>query len=259
VRLLNEQAKRCRAILAKLTELSSGAPFDRMKLSTLIEEVVAPHRNFGVADQCGSLGGRGGRTGRGAATPRSSTASETCSRTPSISPHERVEVAASWNGQDVAVTITDDGPGFAPEVMDRIGEPYVTNRRRHGGESEASGLGLGFLHRQDLAGALGRHARLREPRVSGPGGDRPRALGPARVRTRDRLRGVNLLLGGVNVLAVNPLPGVAFRSSTGPGRRFIIDYSLEVIGHLPRLGRQMSGANRRRARWIGGAQPRVEA
>src|SRR5262249_54602926 len=49
VRLLSEQAKRCRAILAKLTELSSGAPFDRMKLSTLIEEVVAPHRNFGVA------------------------------------------------------------------------------------------------------------------------------------------------------------------------------------------------------------------
>src|SRR5229473_3117654 len=49
VRLLNEQAKRCREILGKLTELSSGDPFDRMKLSTLIEEVVAPHRNFGVA------------------------------------------------------------------------------------------------------------------------------------------------------------------------------------------------------------------
>src|SRR5262247_4405462 len=49
VRLLNEQAKRCRAILGKLTELSSGDPFDRMKLSSLIEEVVAPHRNFGVA------------------------------------------------------------------------------------------------------------------------------------------------------------------------------------------------------------------
>ena len=28
---------------------SSGEPFDRMPLSTLIEEVVAPHRNFGVA------------------------------------------------------------------------------------------------------------------------------------------------------------------------------------------------------------------
>ncbi len=41
---------RCRDILAKLTELSaSGEPFDRTPLSALIEEVVAPHRNFGVA------------------------------------------------------------------------------------------------------------------------------------------------------------------------------------------------------------------
>src|SRR5581483_9174950 len=49
VRLLREQAQRCRDILAKLTELSTGGPFDRMPLSALIEEVVAPHRNFGVA------------------------------------------------------------------------------------------------------------------------------------------------------------------------------------------------------------------
>src|ERR1700704_4334166 len=49
VRLLREQAQRCRGILAKLTELSSGGePFDRMPLSALIEEVVAPHRHFGV-------------------------------------------------------------------------------------------------------------------------------------------------------------------------------------------------------------------
>ena len=57
------------------------------------------------------------------------------------------EVAASWSGQDVAVTITDDGPGFAPEIMDRIGEPYVTSRRqqRQSVDGEASGLGLGFF------------------------------------------------------------------------------------------------------------------
>src|SRR5437868_7767121 len=45
-----EQAQRCRDILAKITQLSStGAPFDRMPLSTLIEEAVAPHRDFGIA------------------------------------------------------------------------------------------------------------------------------------------------------------------------------------------------------------------
>src|ERR1700757_2413358 len=49
IQLLREQAQRCREILAKLTELSSSGPFDRMKLSALIEEVVGPHRNFGVS------------------------------------------------------------------------------------------------------------------------------------------------------------------------------------------------------------------
>src|SRR6266704_3957957 len=144
VRLLNEQAKRCRAILAKLTELSTGDPFDRIKLSSLIEEVVAPHRNFGVAIDVALSAGNAEEPASG--------------RNPAILyglgnllenavdfAHERVEVAASWSEEDVAVTITDDGPGFAPEVMDRIGEPYVTNRRRQNVDGEASGLGLGFF------------------------------------------------------------------------------------------------------------------
>src|SRR5262249_34950278 len=49
VKLLREQAQRCRDILGKLSALpAGGAPFDRLKLSALIDEVIAPHRNFGV-------------------------------------------------------------------------------------------------------------------------------------------------------------------------------------------------------------------
>src|ERR1700726_3621675 len=49
IKTLREQAQRCRDILAKITQLSAtGAPFDRMPISTLIEETVAPHRDFGV-------------------------------------------------------------------------------------------------------------------------------------------------------------------------------------------------------------------
>jgi two-component system sensor histidine kinase RegB len=166
VRILNEQAKRCRAILGKLTELSSDDhPFDRMKLSTLIEEVVAPHRNFGVAinvalsagDTAEPVGGRNPAVLYGLGNLLENAVDFA---------RERVEVAASWNGDDVAVTIIDDGPGFAPEIMDRIGEPYVTSRpreRQSGGEAGAivdvgksdtgadtgieleSGLGLGFF------------------------------------------------------------------------------------------------------------------
>src|SRR6185295_4018585 len=48
-RILRDQAQRCRDILAKLTELPApGEPFEHMALSALIEEVVAPHRDFGV-------------------------------------------------------------------------------------------------------------------------------------------------------------------------------------------------------------------
>jgi two-component system sensor histidine kinase RegB len=48
IKTLREQAQRCRDILAKITQLSAtGAPFDRMPLSNLIE-TVAPYRDFGV-------------------------------------------------------------------------------------------------------------------------------------------------------------------------------------------------------------------
>jgi two-component system, sensor histidine kinase RegB len=60
---------------------------------------------------------------------------------------ERVLVDAQWSEDAVEVTISDDGPGFAPEILDRIGEPYVTSRRRNpdGAEEEPAGLGLGFF------------------------------------------------------------------------------------------------------------------
>jgi two-component system sensor histidine kinase RegB len=59
---------------------------------------------------------------------------------------ERVEIAAEWSDDKVSVTINDDGPGFPPEIMDRMGEPFVTGRRqRNRAASENPGLGLGFF------------------------------------------------------------------------------------------------------------------
>jgi two-component system, sensor histidine kinase RegB len=144
VRLLNEQALRCRAILGKLTELSSGDPYDRMKLSTLIEEVVAPHRNFGVAIDV-ELSATGVAEPVGERNPAILYGLGNLLENAVDFARERVEVAASWSSEDVAVTIIDDGPGFAPEIMDRIGEPYVTSRQRERQDGEASGLGLGFF------------------------------------------------------------------------------------------------------------------
>lgn len=145
VRLLREQANRCRNILSKLTELSTsggGEPFDRMPLAALIEEVVAPHRHAGVVIDV--------------VLPTDRTSEPVGPRNPAILyglgnllenavdfAHARVEVAALWTEDEVAVTIADDGPGFAPDIMDRIGEPYVRSRRGRKNAEEATGLGLG--------------------------------------------------------------------------------------------------------------------
>jgi two-component system sensor histidine kinase RegB len=145
VKLLREQAQRCREILGKLSALPSGwAPFERAKLATLIEEVVAPHRDFGTAIDL--------------VLPPEAAGEPVMARSPAILyglgnlvenavdfAESRAEIAVRWSEQDVAVTISDDGPGFSPEILKRIGEPYVTSRRRSGNEGEESGLGLGFF------------------------------------------------------------------------------------------------------------------
>jgi len=145
VKLLREQAERCRQIMSKLSALpAEGTPFARVKISTLIDEVAEPHRHFGIAIDI--------------VLPSDRTDEPVIDRSPAILyglgnlvenavdfAAARVEIAVRWSELDVAVTISDDGPGFPPEILKRIGEPYVTSRRRTGDEGEESGLGLGFF------------------------------------------------------------------------------------------------------------------
>ncbi len=126
VRLLREQAQRCRDILAKLTELSAGGePFDRMPLSALIEEVVAPHRNFGVAIDVALPRDAQRRAGRRAQSGDPLRPRQPGGERGRFRARARRGRGATGARTTVAVTISDDGPGFAPEIIDRIGEPYV--------------------------------------------------------------------------------------------------------------------------------------
>ena len=145
IRLLREQAQRCRDILTKLTQLSTGEPFDRLPLAALIEEVVAPHRNFGI--DINVTFSQKSDAPMGARNPAVLYGLGNILENAVDYAQARVEIRADWNDDDVAVTISDDGPGFAPEIMDRIGEPYVrsSKRRRMNGGGETTGLGLGFF------------------------------------------------------------------------------------------------------------------
>src|ERR1700726_5016894 len=147
IKTLREQAQRCRDILSKITQLSStGAPFDRMKLSTLIEETVAPHRDFGVAIKV-RIAVAGSREPVGSRNPAILYGVGNILENAVDFARNEVEVNAWWNNETVEIIISDDGPGFAPDILKRIGEPYLS-RRRSADETQGGhrgGLGLGVF------------------------------------------------------------------------------------------------------------------
>src|SRR5277367_485817 len=146
LKTLREQAQRCRDILAKITQLSAtGAPFDRMKLSTLIEETVAPHRDFGVAIKV-RIAVAGAPEPVGTRNPAVLYGVGNILENAVDFARTTVEVNAWWNTDRVEIVISDDGPGIAPDMLKRIGEPYLS-RKRSADEvpSEHSGLGLGIF------------------------------------------------------------------------------------------------------------------
>ena len=146
LKTLREQAQRCRDILAKITQLSStGAPFDRMPLSTLIEELVAPHRDFGINIKV-RIAVAGTREPVGTRNPAILYGVGNILENAVDFARATVEVNAWWNTETVEIVVSDDGPGIAPDMLNRIGEPYLSRRRSADeAQNEHDGLGLGVF------------------------------------------------------------------------------------------------------------------
>jgi len=146
IALIRSQSERCREILQKLKSLSSDEDrtFQRMPVSQLMEEVAEPLRGFGAeilvkgaGDGPEPVGSRNSaiRYGLGNIVENAVDFAE-----------KSVELSAAWDARAVSISIRDDGPGFAPEVLTKIGDPYVSVRSiKPGRRSTGGGLGLGFF------------------------------------------------------------------------------------------------------------------
>ncbi|GGE29651.1 ATPase [Agaricicola taiwanensis] len=146
ITLLRTQVERCREILRTLTSLDDdGAPFARLPVTHLLEEVAAPQRAFDVEVDIV----------KGDCEPPEPT----LTRNPGILyglgnlldnavdfARSRVVLGVSWSEDQVSLSITDDGFGFSADILAHLGEPYVTTRGVRSGEGDsATGLGLGVF------------------------------------------------------------------------------------------------------------------
>ena len=152
--LLQSQAVRCREILQKLTRSPDERDplYATMTLSELVREAADPHSAFKAPVALDIAAEEGSE---------SAGAEPVCERRPGVIfglgnlienavdfARTRVDVTARWSVRNVTITIADDGAGFAPDVMDTLGDPYVTTRPAQAALSGAdapSGLGLGFF------------------------------------------------------------------------------------------------------------------
>ena len=158
-RLLREQAERCRAILARLAnpeEAMLGAT-TRLPLGALLDDIAGGYRGEDVEIEIEI-----GKDNTDEQQPQVWRAPELLHGLGNIIENaadfagSRVRVEASWDAARLRVSVEDDGPGFAPEIFERIGEPYITSRPGYNalatGEIEPSGtldkregMGLGFF------------------------------------------------------------------------------------------------------------------
>jgi len=167
VALLRSQSERCRDILRRLTSLSADGEehLRKLPLSSLIEEVIAPHREFGIKLRLIEKSGRSGEP-VGARNAGIIYGLGNLLENAVDYARELVTVTSSYDAHHVKVVIEDDGQGYAPDILARIGEPYVTKRQN---ETRAGGLGLGLFIAKTLLERSGAVLTFENRIDDGPG------------------------------------------------------------------------------------------
>jgi two-component system sensor histidine kinase RegB len=180
-RLLRAEAERCRGILTRLARPEENliGAVERLPLGALLDDLASQYRDGEVTIRIdvpqaspqnpepkvwrapALLHGLGNVIANAADFAQSA-----------------VRICAEWDARELRMIVEDDGPGFAPEIIERIGEPYVTSRPGSYavGETELEpatsfaspqGMGLGFFIAKTLLERTGATVDFRNGRRGG--------------------------------------------------------------------------------------------
>ncbi len=148
VALIQSQCERCRAILAELSrkpEDAEESPFNRLPLDQLIEAAAAPHRMPDIRLDIRSGAAPGIEMPILRRTPEIMHGLGNILQNAMQFATTAVRVETRTDAQRIAMTVSDDGPGFSPGLLGRLGEPYLSLR-----DQEHEHLGLGIFIAQTL-------------------------------------------------------------------------------------------------------------
>ena len=180
--LLISQTQRCQRILERLSAQGQAgdAVHDVVSLDELLKAAAKPFLEGGPTGEGPRLSFRFDPGSEGPMPSQLRRAPEVIYGLRNVIENaakyaeEAVEIEARWRGEFLTVRVADDGPGFPPEVLRRLGEPYPRGDAKPQGPAsgkgglDKGGLGLGFFIAKTLVERSG--ARLQY-------GNRPRAEG----------------------------------------------------------------------------------
>ncbi|NEX93082.1 ActS/PrrB/RegB family redox-sensitive histidine kinase [Caulobacter sp. 17J65-9] len=147
-RLLLQQAERCRDILRTLAQKPEAGDvvYARLGLAQLLDEVVEPYREMGPTIVTEIKGPPGEFVPDVRRLPEVIHALASFVENAADFATSVVGVTGRFDEESIWVEVRDDGPGFSPDVLVKLGEPYVTSRPHgEGSRSHHHGMGLGFF------------------------------------------------------------------------------------------------------------------
>ncbi len=149
--LLMSQAERCRQILQRLAatpDKATDAVHERLSLRQLVQEVIEPHANASKEVRVEAIvtGAKDVKTPDVRRLPEITHAFSTFVENAVDFARSEILVSARFDADSISIEVRDDGPGFAPEILAKLGEPYVTSRPgAEGSRTGHIGIGLGFF------------------------------------------------------------------------------------------------------------------
>ncbi|WP_187428494.1 Sensor histidine kinase RegB [Roseobacter fucihabitans] len=167
--LIREQADRCRDILRDMGRAGKDdLLLHRAPLMAIVEEAAQPHMDRGKMVRFQHLN-------EPMSQPVILRKSEIIHGLRNLIQNAvdfaetQVWIEASWDDTDISLRIMDDGRGFPPHLIGRIGDPFVRRRRsgmQNGLRPEYEGMGLGLFIAKTLlerSGAELQFANGRDP------------------------------------------------------------------------------------------------